>query len=1154
MLAKPIRAYAGSDPYVFICYAHSDAEAVYGELAELAADDVPIWYDEGIEPSSLWSDSLAYAIEGCGLFICYLSPQSARSEHCRREISFALDLGLKILITVIEPTELSAGLKLMLGNRQAILRHEMAADVYREKLRASITDALSDAVRLESTPAPAPTQQMTSDRRLLTVLCADVVNAADSAWPDPEDWAECVGAFQSLCGRLIGGYEARVAQHTADGVIAYFGHPVAHENDAERAVRCAMELKSAFGEVVAGLDIDSAMQPQLRIAVNSGPVVIDPATSLTSGPTPNLAGRMQELAQLDTVLISNTTRHLVRRRFDTDSLGEQRLSGFGEPVVVYAVVRQLSGPNIRVSHDSPFVGRQMELAQLSAMLDRARRGSAMFGLVLGEAGIGKSRLVDEFSQRVEKLSHQWLTMHCSPFDTNSPFQPIVAALAQTLSLDDTGSAEQRAQVFMAGVQRWGIEEADQIAVLADVMAVKIDGESALPETAAVKRRLTITALRRALVNPATLTVLHVEDVHWLDPSSRELIDGLIAEPGNHALLVVLTARPTFHPPASWRGRVMTLNVERLLEADVRELIAALAPGASANSTLVERSDGIPLFAEALAKSGELSSSVVPPTLQELLYQQLDQLGEARATAQVASVFGREFEVNRLREILGLDYLALESHMATLVDSGLVFPGSADGGGAYVFKHALVQEMAYDSILKKTRRDVHLQIAELLAEKYAETTGPHVLALHFSKARRHARAAALWLEAGRKAFKRSAHSEAISYLRRGLKEIDGIKDALERDEQEITLQTYLGESLSALEGYGSQNTQLAFERARELSVARNRTDTTFRAISRLQAVALVQSHIDHAFALSHELQELAKSMDNPKATADANTMLGVTAYRAGDFPQAASCFQDAIAYHLIEHETGSFGSVAAHADAYHINTLWLLGQPDAAIAQAEAALARTRSQQHAFNEAAVLTCVGATRIFRGETEHTLQVAAELETLAQQHNFLLHAYNARCLRGMALIADGQLGGGIAELREGIEAFNSLGQGTYATFYKSFLADGYLRNGDLEDAEAVIQATLAHDAEVGVHNSTAELLRLQAELLALRGDKTQALALLARAQEMSDQQQTRGAGLRVAMTRYRIEPDSDAAREDLRARLDRFDEGLDTRDLREAGLLLA
>jgi class 3 adenylate cyclase len=711
MPAKTIRAYTGSDPYVFVCYAHRDDEIVYGELAELAAEGIPIWYDEGIEPSSLWSDSLAYAIEGCGLFVCYLSPQSARSEHCRREISFALDLGLKMLITVIEPTELSAGLKLMLGNRQAILRHEMSADVYRDKLHSSIKSALSEAVRSETIPVPAPAQQMTSDRRLLTVLCADIVNDEASPWPDPEDWAECVEAFQSLAGRLVGGYEARVAQHSAGGVIAYFGHPMAHENDAERAVRCAVELKSAFAEVVDKLNTDGPVQPRLRIAVNSGPVVIEPGTSLTSGPTPNLAMRMQELAELDTVLISNTTRHLVRRRFDTDSLGERKFTGFGEAVTVYSVLRQLSGPHIRVSHDSPFVGRQMELAQLSAMLDRARDGAAMFGLVLGEAGIGKSRLIHEFSTGLEKLSHQWLSMQCSPFDTNSPFQPIVASLTETLGLDDADGPGEKEQMFLAGVQRWGIEEADQIAVLADLIGVKIEAGSAVPETAAAMRRLTITALRRALVIPATLTVLHVEDVHWLDPSSRELIDGLIAEPGDHSLLLLLTARPEFQTPASWRGRVVTLNVERLLEADVRELIESLVPEVSDNSSLVERSDGIPLFAEALAKSGELSSATVPPTLQELLYQQLDQLGEARATAQVASVFGREFELDRLREILGLDYLTLESRMATLVDSGLVFPSSGGGRGGYVFKHALVQEMAYDSILKKTRRDVHLQIAE-----------------------------------------------------------------------------------------------------------------------------------------------------------------------------------------------------------------------------------------------------------------------------------------------------------------------------------------------------------------------------------------------------------------------------------------------------------
>ena len=1156
MAVRPIRAYSGSDPYVFICYAHSDADLVYPELGDLSTAGVPVWYDEGIEPSSMWSDSLAHAIEQCSLFICYLSPRSARSEHCRREISFALDLGLKMLITVVEPTELSAGLKLMLGNRQMVMRHEMPTDVYWEKFRGSIGAALNTAKESheQPTPAPLPGARDTSDRRLLTVLCADIVSDENVAWPDPEDWAECVQAFQSLCGRLTHSYEARVAHHTAEGVVAYFGHPIAHENDAERAVRCAMELKHGFNEVVSVLKTDGPVSPRMRIAINSGPVVIEASTSLTSGPTPNLALQMQELGLLDKVLVSNTTRHLLRRRFEASVVGERQFAGFGEPVAVYSVDRQLAGPNIQVSAKSPFVGRDMELAQLSAMLNRASSGVPTYGLICGEPGIGKSRLVHEFSARLEKMVHRWLSLQCSPFESNSPFAPILATVAETLRLQDAESETERTTLFEAGIERWGISERAQVEALADVLGVKNpQGTSLQPETAAAQRRLLIEALSRTLVRPGALTILHVEDVHWIDPSSQELLDGLVAANQDSPLLILMTARPEYEPPMAWRGRVTTINVERLLDADVKQLVSSLARDEASADELAARSDGIPLFAEALAESYDLNDANVPATLQELLYQQLDRLGEARATAQVAAVFGREFLLNRLQDILGIDPRQLESHMNALLDAGLIFPGNRGDQSHYVFKHALVHELAYDSLLKKARREYHLKIAELLANRYSESTQPHELARHFSQAREHERAATLWLEAGRKAFKRSGHREAVGFLRQGLNEIRGISDETTRAETEITLQTYLGESLSALEGYASEDTQNAFERARELSIAINRTESTFRAVSRLQAVALVQSHLDHTYALSRELQALAASMDNPKAQADADTMMGITAYRAGKFDEAQKHFRDAIAYHLEEHETGNFGSVAAHADAFMCNTLWLLGQPESAIEHGEAALRRAQATAHAFNEAAVLNCLGATRIHRGEFDLTLEVSSDLAILAQEHEFLLQSLNARCLRGIALIGKGQLGEGIRELEEGIEAFVSSGQGTYATYYRSYLAEAYILASQLEQAKDEIAATLALDEEVGVNISTAELMRLRARIHDIENEQADAEALLQRALHISDQQQARGTSLRIAVSWVELAPQSEAARKALAERLAEFDQGHDTRDLTLAATLL-
>jgi tetratricopeptide (TPR) repeat protein len=775
----------------------------------------------------------------------------------------------------------------------------------------------------------------------------------------------------------------------------------------------------------------------------------------------------------------------------------------------------------------------------------------MFGLIRGEPGIGKTRLVYEFSNRARGLTHYWLTIHCSPFDAGAPFDPLISALSRNMGLDGVDDPGERSRLFDAGAQRHELDRQEQRAALAELLAVDVDKK--LNCTTAQKRRLMIEALSKTLISPTTLTILHFEDIHWLDPSSLEVLEYIFSKGSKFPLLVLMTARPEFELPVSWKGMVLTINVERLLDADVRDLVGAMVESPAAVEELASRSDGIPLFAEALAKThseSSRSSASVPQSLQELLYQSLDRLGDAKQIAQIAAVFGREFEVSQLLDVLDIGRHSLELQLAKLADSGLVFTSSP---GHYVFKHALVQQLAYDSIPKRARRDLHLQIGELIADTRGDSVGPHVLAIHFSRARQHARAAELWLDAGRLAFRRSAYVEAANYLRTALEELPGIADELARDKQEITIQTYLGETLSALEGFAARSTQRAFERARELSEARNLTEEMFRAVSRLVGVAFVHSHNSHAHSLSSELQNIAKSMNDVRAMADADTLSGITAYQAGRFEEASDYFSRAVNYLISEQKSGSLMTAASHADAYQINTLWFLGKPDSAIRHAEAALARARSPAHPFNEAAVLMCLGVTRALRGEAELCRQVAFDLEALAREHNFMLHLGNAQCLLGMALSLGDDVERGIDELRMGLDTFDSLGQLAYATFYQSYLAGAYLRTDQLAHAESVLERTLDHAEEMGVNICTPELLRLTAELRLAQGEHQQADALLRRALALCDQQAARGAGLRVAISRLQAFPDVSDLRNDLKARLASFDEGLDTQDLRVAAQLV-
>ena len=1148
MVKTPIKAYDGDKTYMFVCYAHDDAEVIYPELTDLAGSGLRIWYDEGISPSSEWTDSLASAIEGCSLFLYYLSPRSALSEHCRREIGLALDLGLKITVVALEPAELRGGLRLSLGNLQSIMRYQLSPQAYLDKLQFTIRQALDGS----DTYAATDDQSPITERRPITVINTDVVDLSTEP-SDPEDWLEVVQNFQVLVRENVERFEGRIAQFSGDGAVGYFGHPLARENDAERAVRCGLSLVDAK---TRQFSVPAGVQVGIRIAINSGTAIFQNTEGTANeaqatGVTPGIAERLRELNQINEVILSDATVQQLKRIFRCVALGEYTFTGVAGAVTAYRVLGEPTDDNDYLSADAkaPFVGRELELAQLNAMFERASAGKKSFALLLGEPGIGKSRVVDEFRRLGAQHISRTVVLQCSPFNINSPFRVLINGLRRDFALD-RANQEDHVVLLKAGVEQYGLQAPEHLTVLAALL--DIDYSDKVMLSVAAERRAMIEAVKRWLLAGATPVVIVVEDVHWLDPSSIEVLDALINDPDASGVMMVLTARPEFEPQINWRGKLQSIPVERLLDQDIEGLIASLTnePLSDKTRALAERSDGIPLFAEALVKTSA-KTQMVPNSLQELLVEQLDRLGEARVTAQVASVFGREFDTKMLMALAHQNPEVIGTHIARLLDSGLIFPARA--GGGYVFKHALVQEMAYQTMVKKQQQALHLKVGNLLTVEFPDLaqSEPHVAAAHFSSAGESVQAVPLWLQAGRDAFKRSAHVEAAGQFRRGIEQLSGIEDAEQRVTLEIALQTHLGETLSMVKGYAAAEAIQAFERAHELSVEADQLRDTFRAVSRLQAAALLRSHMDHARALATQLNSLAIALGDIKSITQANALSGITAFAAGEYVTARDHFELAVAAG-IEHP-GQLASVATHADAFLINTLWDLGLPDSAVQHARGAQIRAAAQQFPFNEAAVMLNYCGVLQLRGEFDECIAKTDDLGLLCKEHSFVLQEGNAFCVRGAALAESGQVTQGIEQMLHGIHMIHTAGQDTYASASPPYLAAAYMALGDLDTAEEVIDKSLVQREERGLLNASCEHLRVRAEIYGARNEPQLARKTIRRALKISLEQECLGFELRVAMAFHALTDGDDEATNCLKEAYQRFTEGFDTLDLRNARALI-
>jgi class 3 adenylate cyclase/predicted ATPase len=948
---------------------------------------------------------------------------------------------------------------------------------------------------------------------------------------DPEDLREILRAYQKACAEVIESFGGRIAQYLGDGLLVYFGDPAAHEDDAIRAVSAALRIQQAIPALHTGFAREIPALAELplraRIAIHTGRVVvgaIGDRERLAHGDAVNIAARLEGLAEAGEVLISSATRNLLRESFVLEDAGEHALKGVAERARLFKVLRA-AGRRGRFPHTTsprlPLVGRDPQLAALLALADQARQGAGRLAWLEGEAGIGKSRLVLAMRESLPGDAWTWLECQGSPFRESSAFYPIIELLEAMLDLAADAPAEARAARLRAVLERTTLDPAASLPLFADLLSLPLE-RAALPSplTPETQRRLTLAALcdwilAQARKQPA---VLVVEDVHWVDPSTLELL-ALVVDAAAHApLLVLLVSRPGAEPAWLKRAAPHRLELAGLTEPQAAQMIQGIT-GARALASgvvdlLVEKADGVPLFVEELTRnaleagigaadrSGDgagVAELAVPSTLEDSLMARLDRLGPAKEVAQVASVLGRRFGTPLLSAVLDTDPASLAPILETLVEADLLHRTDQEGG--LHFRHSLLQDTAYQSLLKRSRQGWHARVAETLKQRFSELTQsqPEVLARHLEGAGALHDAAAYRRRAGELASRRGANTEAIQHLTRGIELVRSLPPGPERDRQEALLELALGVPLQAARGYADPEVRKAYGRTLELTRGWEGPEAAslrFRAVFGLFQHHNSRADIKVSLDLAAQLLELARaegdrawSVLGHAASGTAQFWRGEPALSTRDAEQTISLY-DPESHGSLAHAYGQDPGVAARG--HGSCALAQLGRAELGLAWIENGIERARDAHGPFDLAFALSFAGIFHAILGEHERTRARAEEAMAVSIEHGFPLWLGVSRLLRGWAIAAQGDTSEGIREIRLGMAEQIKTGNQAGAPLGMGMLAETHLRAGDLRRAGDALTLGLTLSEQSGTRLWDAELQRLQGEVLLLQGPAGEAGAV--------------------------------------------------------------
>jgi TOMM system kinase/cyclase fusion protein len=977
---------------------------------------------------------------------------------------------------------------------------------------------------LNSPSSQTPGAQREAERRQLTVMFCDLVGStALSEQLDPEELREVVSVYHETCAGAISRYGGHTAQHLGDGLLVYFGYPAAHEDAAQRAVRTGLEilaeLSSLNARLPSTLKVRLPHPVQVRIGVHTGLVVIGEIGSsekreiLALGETPNIAARLQGLAEPDTLVISTATQRLVTGLFEYQDLGPQTLKGISTPLSVYQVVGESEMQSrfeaaVRTGL-TPLVGREEELGLLRRRWEQAKAGEGQVVLLNGEAGIGKSRLMQTLKEQAITEGAIHIEFRCSPYHQNSAFYPIIEHLQRLLQFERGDPLQTKLTKLQQTLATYRFPQAETLPLLATLLSLpQPEGAPPLMLSPQRQKQLTQEALVAWLIEDAERTAVSCawEDLHWADPSSLEVLSLVLDQVPTTRLLVLLTFRPDFLPPWRPRSPITQLTLNRLGRSQVEAMVERVTGGkalpAEVMQQIVRKTDGVPLFVEELTKmvlesgllrdanghyelTGPLPSLAIPSTLQDSLMARLDRLAPVREVAQLGAILGREFSYELLRAISPLAEGTLQQGLRQLVEAELIYQRGLPPQATYLFKHALVQDTAYHSLLKSTRQQSHRQVAQVLEARFAETvdTQPELVAHHYTEAGLVEQAIPYWQKAGQRATQQSAYVEAIRHLRRGLELLKLVPDTPERARHELTLQAALGAPLQATKGWAAPEVEQAYTRARELCQQVDETQGLFPILWGLFLFYIVRAELQPGRELGEQLHNLAQSIQDPVLVLEAHLATGTLLFHLGELIPAREHLEQGIAlYNLQQHRSLAFlygTDPGVHCLSYASWVLWVLGYPAQALKRSQEALALAQELSHPFILAFSLDYAATFHQFRRERQTTQEQAAAAITLCAEQRFVYYLTCGSVLQGWALAEQGQGEEGVAQIHQGVAAFRAMGAGIRQPLYLALLAEACGKVGQAEEGLSALSEALMLVNKTGQCWYEAELYRLKGEL---------------------------------------------------------------------------
>jgi len=1048
----------------------------------------------------------------------------------------------------------------------------------------------------ETSPATPPLPA--AERRQLTVMFCDLLDSTRlSGQLDPEDLREIVRAYQSACAEVIQRFEGHIAQYLGDGLLVYFGYPLAHEDDAQRAVRAGLGILSALHALNTFLEQRHGVRVAVRLGIHTGLVVVGEIGSgtrqeqLALGDTPNVAARLQGLAAPDSVVMSEVTARLVQGYFTTEALGPQSLRGVATPVPVYRVLRESGvGSRLEVAAATgltPLVGRASEVTLLLEHWVQSTDGLGQVVLLSGEAGIGKSRLVEVLSARVEPAHCPRTTLRCSPYHTNSALYPVLEHIQHLLQFRPDDTPQARLARLEHALMPYHLPLEETVPLLAAWLSLphpeaypplRLDPQQQRQKTQAA---LVAWLLAEAERQPVLLVG---EDLHWADPSTLEWLGLFMEQVPTARLLTLLTCRPEFRPPWPPRSYLTQLTLTRLSRPQVEEMVRLVAGGkplpAEVVQHIVVQTDGVPLYVEEMTKlvlesglvqaredryelTGPLPALAIPTTLRDALMARLDRLTTAKAVAQLGAMLGRAFSYDLLHAISPLDEATLQRELGRLVEAELLYRRGQPPQATYQFKHALIQEAAYQSLLRSTRQQYHERTAQVLAAQFAETVEaqPELLAHHYTEAGLNTQAVPYWQQAGQRALERSAMLEAVAHLTRGLEVLGTLPDTPERAQQELGLQIALGPALMNTKGFEAPEVERVYARARALCQQVGDARQLFAALWGLFYLHMVRGELQRAREVGEELLDLAQRLQDPELFVVAHRAQGGASFWQGELGMAHADVQQALALYdpqqMRDHAVRYGQDSGVSCRTFGTVTLWLLGYPEQARQWSEVSLTHAQGLGHAYTLAQALLFSALLHQLLREAVVAQERAEEQRALCTEHGFAPYLAWGTIEWGAALAAQGVWAEGLAHMREGLAAWRATARTPWLLFL-GLLAEACGRAGQVEAGLGALHEALEAMQTTEERLYEAEVYRLRGELLLQQSAAQQgeAEASLQQALAVARRQQAKSLELRAAMSLSRLWQQQGKrveAYELLAPVYGWFTEGFDTADLQEAMALL-